>query len=337
MRRLPLLAARVLFMGYSLATAVYCLMAYLPFTYHHAGNLIGWPKAAVAVHPWLNLGAVALVLLLLREPWRRGGWPRRLAAGLAIWQAACAIALIVHPVLAGLQNDGSSLAWSLVALIPPGWLAAIDICTHWHGIEWGEQPAGAAHFAAAWRSAIFVTFLYACVAVTRSALRPAAAALGWSLLVHLLVFLALFLALDWLARIAGLFRTRAKVEFWLCHLLLAGAVWEVVQAVFCPAVGFAGWPSFVFAGALGLVLASQNVAAALIFLEAVVAVNAKSARLPWFRVLSLRLWRQVRAKPRGSDENAAAGFISNARRTLTSRRAANVFIMRGLPIQCGVP
>jgi len=269
MRRLPLLAARAAFTGYSVATAVYCLLAYLPFTYHqvHGGGNFPGLNAAVRMHPWFNLGAVVLVLILLAGPWRRGGWPRRMAAGLGIWQIACAIALIVHPVLSGLKNDGSSLAWCLVALMPPGWLVAIDICAYWGGLDWVPRPAGDPHFAAAWRCAIFVTILYAGVALARSAprLTPAAAApaLGWSLLVHLLVFLALFLALDWLARIAGLFRTPAKIEFWLCHLLLAGAVWEVVEAVFCPAVGFAGWPAFVFAAALGLVLASQNAAAAL--------------------------------------------------------------------------
>ncbi|HYW46352.1 MAG TPA: sulfatase-like hydrolase/transferase [Bryobacteraceae bacterium] len=273
MRRLLLLAARAVFTGYSVATAVYCMLAYLPFTYHqvHAGGLLPGLDAAVRMHPWLNLAALALVLVLLAEPLHRGllhgGWPGRLAAGLGIWEAVCAVALIVHPVLAGLQNDGSSLAWGMVALIPPAWLAAIDICVHAGAIEWGNRPARAAHLAAAWRSAIFVAVLYAAVALARPAprLTPAAAApaLGWSLLVHLLVFLAIFLALDWLARVAAVFRTPARVEFWLCHLLLAGAVWEVVEAVFCPAVGFAGWPSSGFAAALGIVLASQNAAAAL--------------------------------------------------------------------------
>src|SRR5207249_2262764 len=92
---------------------------------------------------WLNLGATALLLPLLAGLWRRGGWTRRSAALFATLQIAGTAALLLHPVLAGLANDASSLGWSLAALIPPVWLAAIEIVARSGGIEWRPRAAGA--------------------------------------------------------------------------------------------------------------------------------------------------------------------------------------------------
>jgi hypothetical protein len=271
MKRILLPAAGAVFTAYSVATAFYGLLAYLPFTYHQVlyAGLLPWLNTSARWHPWLNLGAVALVMALLISPLRRPGWLRRAALLLAACEVAGAVALLVHPILPGLHSDRRSLAWSLVALAPPLWLAAIHIAAGAGRLEWGErqQGWGPAHFAAAWRSAIFVSLLYGCISLVRSVVRlspvEAAPVLAWSMLAHLLIFLALFLVLDWMMRLAGLFRTPAKVEFWLYHALLAGAVAAVMLVVVCPSLGFTGWPSLLFSGLLGLVLASQNAAYAL--------------------------------------------------------------------------
>ena len=176
MRRIVSPAARALFTAYSLATAFYGLLAYLPFTYHQVlqGNLLPWLTAAARLHSWLNLGAVALILALLMEPLRSVGWTRRAAVMLGVCEIAGAIALMAHPLLPGLQDNWRSLAWSLIALVPPLWLAAIDIGVRAGRLDWGERPdgSGTAHFGAAWRAAIFVTLMYGAIGLLRPAARP---------------------------------------------------------------------------------------------------------------------------------------------------------------------
>src|SRR5881296_1043707 len=141
MRKLGLFGTRAVYAAFNLLTSVYCLLAYLPFTYHqiHRGGLIGWVDGYAHFHPWLNLAATACLVPLLVDSWRRGGVSRRLAAGLGIYQASSAMALLIHPVLAHLQNSFTSFCWAAVALIPLIWLAVIDVFTNARRVQWLDR------------------------------------------------------------------------------------------------------------------------------------------------------------------------------------------------------
>jgi hypothetical protein len=146
------LTTRLVFASFQLLTSLYCLLAYLPFTYHqvHTGGLLPWLDGFARIHPWLNLAALALVLPWLVEPWQRGGLARWLAAGLGIGQLALGSGLALHPVLSNLQNNSASLMWSLLALAPLAWLATIDIVAHAGQVkpitEHLTSPRGAGRF-----------------------------------------------------------------------------------------------------------------------------------------------------------------------------------------------
>ena len=265
MKKLALLAVHARFAVFNMLAAVYCLLAYLPFTYHqiHEGHLLPWLDNFVQTQILQNLTMLPLALLLTIEPWRRGGAARWLAAGFGVLQLATASALTVHPVLASLKNDSTSLVWSLIFLSPVAWLAAMDIACYAGQVQWVEKRAGqgASLFATAW-GAVFVSFLYTAVYFLRHPgglnLPEEATVLGWSLLAHLLCFLGLFLFLECVAGLAGLSGQPAKMEFWLCHLLLAAAIAAVSRMVVWPAVGLDGWQSYLFSVAVGLTLASLN-------------------------------------------------------------------------------
>jgi hypothetical protein len=269
-KRLPLLAARALFTGFYLLSAIYCLLAYLPFTYHQvqAGHLFPVLDVFVQLHSWLSLAMLGVGLPLLIAPFRRGGPARWLAAGLAVFQFAFAFLVSVHPILAGLENNSTSLLWGLLALLPVAWLAVVDTATYASQIEWAEKAAGAGSSQwTAWCSGIFVSLLYAGVLALRhpSGLvwKQEGIAFGWSVLAHLLLFVAMFLVMECAARLAALFRQAAKVEFWLSHLLMATAICVVLRLVVWPAVGFTGWRQTLATIILSLVLASLNAAVAL--------------------------------------------------------------------------
>ena len=270
MKKPAVWAARVIFTGFNLLTALYCLLAYLPFTYHqiHTGHLLPWLDAFVRVHPLWDVAILPLALLLVVAAWRHGGLGRWLAGGFGILQIAYAGMLTVHPLLAGLENNATSLLWSLALLSQVGWVAAADIACYGGQAQWIERPPGygASHFAAGW-GAVFVSAVYAVVFFL---LRPGglssreeATALGWSLLAHLLFFFGVFLVLECVAGLAGLFQRPARMEFWLAHLVLAAGIAVLLRTVVWPSIGFAGWRSEVFAAAVGGVLAGVNAATAL--------------------------------------------------------------------------
>jgi len=268
MKKIALLAPRALFAGFQLLTALYCLMAYLPFTYHqvHVGGLLPWLDEFARLHCWLNLAMLALAFPLLIAPWQRGALARWLAAGFAVYQAALAYLLVAHPVLPNLGNDSLSLGWGLASLLPVAWLAAIDLAAYAGRVQWSERAAGRPAYFAAWRGALFVAALYGGVFFLRrpaGAFQPSEAmALGWSLLLHLLLFLGGFLLLECLAGLAGLFRQPAQVEFALCHLLLAAAVSAVLHNVVWAPLGLTGWAEAAFTAALAAALALANAGAA---------------------------------------------------------------------------
>lgn len=270
MKKLPLLAARILFTGFYLLSAIYCLLAYLPFTYHqvHTGHLFPALDVFVQLHSWLSLAMVGVGLPLLLEPFRRGGCSRWLGAGLAIFQFVFAFVVSVHPVLANLENNSTSLLWGLLALIPLIWLGAVDTATYASQVQWLQKAAGAGPSQlAAWCCGIFVSLLYAGVLILRHpgglAWGEEGIALGWSVLAHLLLFLGMFLLVECAGRLAALFRKPAKVEFWLGHLLLVTGLCMVLQLVVWPSVGFNGWRQTLASIVLSLVLASLNAGVAL--------------------------------------------------------------------------
>jgi hypothetical protein len=170
--------------------------------------------------------------------------------------------------LAHLQNSFTSFCWAAVALIPLIWLAVIDVFTNARRVQWLDRTPeqGASHLAAAWRCGVFIPLFYAVMAHKHwqpLALSAEAAGLGWSFLVHLVFFLGVFMALECVTSFAGLFERPAKLEFLLCHLLLASAITYLIRAVIWPAIGFEGWEATAFATAISLVLAATNAGTAL--------------------------------------------------------------------------
>ncbi len=309
MKKAALLTAYIAFVAFNLLTALYCLLAYLPFTYHqiHAGHLVPWLDAFARNHPLMSLAMLPLGLLLAFDPWRTGGAARWLAAGFSILQIAYAGVLTVHPVLATLENNSASLLWTSAALAPPALLAlAVGAC-YGRQVRWVERPAGygASQFAATW-GAIFVSALYSLIFLV---LRPAALSSGeigvtaaWSLIAHLLFFLGMFLLVECVSSVAGFFPQPALTEFWLGHLVLAASVAVLLRMVVWPSIGFTGWREEAFSVALGVLFA---------------AINA-----------GLALW--LMAGQAVSDGIAAATAAATLGRTHSWRAAATALVLAGL-------
>lgn len=271
MKRVALLAAHLVFLGFNLLSAVYCLLAYLPFTYHqiNAGHLLPWLDVFVRNHPLLNLAILPLALLLVAEPWRSRGMARVLAGGFAIMQLGSAAVVTAHPVLSNLENNSSSLVWCALWLGLAGGAPLAELACYRRQVKWVERPAGhgASPFAATW-GAIFIAAMYSVVFLL---LRPeglnsrkVALTLAWSLLGQLVLFLGVFLVIELVSSVATLFAVPARTEFWLCQLLLAAFITVVLRVVVWPSIGLTGWQGNVFSIALAVVFAVINSALALL-------------------------------------------------------------------------
>ena len=264
------LLTRALFAALSVFTSFYCLLAYLPFTYQqvHKGELFGWLTVFVRLHPWLNLFATALIIatLVQQQRARRRPWDdsvRLLTTAFVFYQSATALSFLVYPLLSRLQNDSRSLVWSMISLLPVACVAAIDLAANVKQVNWqtSETPSGTLFLAAA-GSSVFVTAIYGAIFWERhfeAGLRIVSAdfvPFGWSVATHLVVFLAVFLILDWIGVSARLFQGSSRIEFLLCHSFAIVAIWTGFRFAVCPALGFDGWAADTYAAVLALAVSA---------------------------------------------------------------------------------
>jgi hypothetical protein len=265
--RWAVVAGRLWFGAFVLLTSIYCLLTYVPFTYQHLhkAGLVYSLTLFVRFHHalyWISLGAAALTL---REDLARAR-TRIPAFGFLSFYAGVGTVLAVEPLLPSLGSDARSLVWSLFALTPLVWMAVIDWLARredlvWCGHAYNQDPRV---FRAAWQSAVFLWLVYACLAHARGGKGGFAAwswsdqiaAHGWSLISHLLAFMALFAALALVGAIAGLFAAPALVEFLACCVMGSALLAAVVYQVAFSELSFQGWIACGMAAALGIALTS---------------------------------------------------------------------------------
>jgi hypothetical protein len=265
-RRTLLLAARVLFAGQALLAGVYCLLAYVPFTYHqiHHGSLLPALDLFARYHPWIHAPFCGLLLCMLFEYFRIGGKARSLATACLALEAGSGILFLVHPVLKSLRNDASSFFWGLAILAPLAILILTDIIGSLDSVHWTRQTGrqSARLFYAACGSAFLSWIVFAIVVQYRRSEWITSAkgllALAGSLAAHLVLFLLLFLILEWISALVEALQPPAAVEFWLAAALLACLAGAFVYFIVCPAIGFHGWSRGVGSFALGALVSGLN-------------------------------------------------------------------------------
>jgi hypothetical protein len=256
MSRAVFVAARAIFAGFWIATAAYCVIAFNPFTYVEVLQFAVVPalNAFARIHHYLYWVAFAAVLFTLREDVKRPA-TRWLVIGFAGVTGAAGIALLVHPLLASLANDASSLRLGFVALVPLAWVAVIDLRGHAGRIAWSatEPEEDRRLFRAALATGVFLAILFTGIVVVRFGTVFVRAA-AFSLASHVLVFLGLFVAIGVVRSLAAILSKSAAAEFVLVALAAASALAAVVRGWVLGAVSLAGRPdiAIVFAGAIVL-------------------------------------------------------------------------------------
>jgi len=163
MTRAVFLACRGLFTLVCLVTSLYCLLAFLPFTYQNVieFKVVGWTGAFALLHPWIWWIALVAAAWTMTEDYRPG--TRALVVGFLIAGAASGIALVVSPLLAGIQNEFRSLVWAGVWLAPLWWVAVIDFMGPGSRLRWNgrDEQDGARVFWTCVATGVTVPLLYA--------------------------------------------------------------------------------------------------------------------------------------------------------------------------------
>jgi arylsulfatase A-like enzyme len=121
------LATRLAFGLLCLVTSVYCLLLYIPFSYHGFIHdpIVSWLPAFVRLNPYLygiTFCAVAVTLI----PDLRNTRTRASTAAFLLMNAALSFYFILFSSLQHLGSDLSAYTWSLAVLFPVAWLGAID-------------------------------------------------------------------------------------------------------------------------------------------------------------------------------------------------------------------
>lgn len=264
-RGVGFVVARLVFTAFCLLTSVYCLLAYLPFTYQQVieFKVAGWTGSFAQFHPWLFWAAFACAGWTL-VPDRRSR-ASGLLAGFFLGAGAVAGAILAFsPLLAAIQNDFRSLVWALAWLLPLWWVAIIDMAGPGRRLSWraADGREDARLFWTCLACGLGVAVTYAGIHQLRFG-SPGSGpghdplvigAVVWSVMLHLLAFLALFLCLTVIRGAVSAFSRPALGEFVLIGVAGTAMLTGVIRTVIFATVSMLGTPGLVMAVAYAATL-----------------------------------------------------------------------------------
>lgn len=263
------LVPRLIFAAFCFITSLYCVIAFVPFTYQQIieFQVVSWTSVFARFHPWLYWVAFACAAWTLCDDYRPG--TRALVVAVLAAGAAAGVALAVFPLLTGLGNEPVSLVWAAVWLLPLCAVALVDLVGAGRRIVWA--PVAEGETSRLLRTCLITSVALALLYAVMQPIRPrgivldlpAAGVVVWSVILHLVVFVALFVLLAVIRRVASIFRRPALVEFVLASALgiaiLAAIIDNVIFATVSMVDVTGQWLAVWFAIALGLTLAGWAV------------------------------------------------------------------------------
>jgi hypothetical protein len=242
---------------YLLLTSIYCLVAFLPYTYFALikgppYEWIPWVAHQQAVLYWIALLSAALAVRLHSPGKRRSGY----VAVFALLMLA-GIYLTERPFLPSIQNNWIAYEWSLIALLPLLLLAGLDVIQHWPASQRGHSASHYPYPTAA-AIAVVVALLYKIGAATHNYLetqslffsRAGAELTAWSILSHVLIAILVLSVLNLILTLSC--RTRRPASFTLAAivLLVFAALWTMLAHFLDSALSFDGWAAHLYAASL---------------------------------------------------------------------------------------
>ena len=249
--RVSFLLGRILVATYVFLTAAYCLLAYIPFTYHQVvvGALLPWLSEFARFHSYSYWPAFASAGLTL--PWRTRK-TRLGSIAFTVVYGAIGILLSLNPLLLHLGNNSHSLGWCILSLTPLLWLAALDWTEKSGSLQTADQDSGETRrlFHACLLTAFYAWFLWTLSVLLRIGWRAKTGmdpgqwvtAIFASLLFHLLASMAAFLVLNFIQTLAAIVFSSFQRRLLLCAFSMVALLAAVLKViVFAPISFFGHW------------------------------------------------------------------------------------------------
>ncbi len=262
---------------YFVLTSLYCLLAFLPYTYFFLvkAPAYAWMPWFVRHHAglyWIAAGAAIVSEWDVVAQWRKRKRDPRFLAGYALL-VGCGVYLSVRPFLRTLEDNSAAYWWSLAALLP---LIGIAV---WRRRGEAEQESDSDSRPFAYSSgllvAIFVSAVY--VAGARIQLYLDSGAQGfhaadaeltvWAFLSHFVLAVVLLSILNLTFVLATRTPRPRMVRRAAIGALVWSCFWMALYRFLENALSFRGWEAQVYAGSLALALTLWGFSVVTPFLE----------------------------------------------------------------------
>jgi hypothetical protein len=267
---------RLLAGAYFILTSLYCLLAFLPYTYFFlikapAYAWMPWFVRHQASLYWMSVGATAVSNWQLRQAVEHR--KREFFIGLTLLTAV-GILVSVHPFLRNLQDNRASYTWSLAALLP---LAAVAL---WRQTDTAPPAEAGSSEGISYSTGILIALAICATYGVSARFRLSGAPRTsdfhwndlslalWSLISHLALAAAVVSVLN-LIFLLALKTTRPRL---LERLGIAagifGLAWFALQRFLESALSFGGWMAEIYASSLALALTLFGFSIVIPFLNA---------------------------------------------------------------------
>ncbi|HYM79081.1 MAG TPA: sulfatase-like hydrolase/transferase [Candidatus Dormibacteraeota bacterium] len=249
---------------YFVLTSLYCLLAFLPYTYTAFIKAPPYPWMPQFAHHqaglyWLATAAGVAAQGTFFQFWRRKDLRSILPVGML---AAFGVYLTLHPFLPGIQSNRTAYWWSLVSLLPVIGLALWRSSSRGPANEEDQPEATSFGYSSGIIVALVVSAIYLlgsqlqvyrethAVGVQRQFVDIAL----WSLVSHLAVAMAVLSGLNLIFLVASKTPKPATVRRWLVGTSIVAGLWIVLERFLDTAMSFDGWSAYCYALALALSL-----------------------------------------------------------------------------------
>ena len=273
---------------YFVLTSLYCLLAYLPYTFFFLIKAppyawMPWFVRHQAALYWVAAAAAVGATWRVREAWARRD--RSFLVGIGLL-AVAGIYLSFRPFLAALEDNRAAYAWSLAALLP---LAAV---ARWKPKLWqaararlrtGEQHGGDStddHRPLGYSGGLLVAIVICAIYTAGVRMRlftetrtlrlhwADAELTLWSLLSHLVLAVAVVSAINLIFALAAKTPNPRRVRRAGVGVLVFASLWIALLRFLENALSFGGWAARAYSGALALTLTLWGFSIVLPFLDA---------------------------------------------------------------------
>ena len=252
---------------YFVLTSIYCLLAFLPYTFYFLIKSppyawMPWFVQHQAALYWVAAAAAVLTQWSDRqESFSRSHWRSELSVAALI---SFGIYVTFHPFLKLLDSSRTSYAWSLAALLP---LAAISI---WQLSSFNKKLNPSANERKAelfpYPAALIVAGVVSAIYVVSARMRiyhetrtfsfhaPEVQTVIWSMISHAMLVIAAFSVINLVTILAAKTGKPRSVRLVMNAALIFACLWTVLYRFLASALSFSGFPAHFYAASLALAL-----------------------------------------------------------------------------------